>query len=79
MEEKGPVILSEETLALLRKRTVRTVKGEKVGCFLCRRILEALGPDRQLREWPVNDRDEQLHFAVEAQEAHVRLEKASAA
>ena len=79
MGDQAPVFLTEETVAMLRKRTVRTVKGEKVGCFLCRRILEALGPDRQLREWPVGDRDEQLRFPVESQEAHVRLEKGSAA
>lgn len=79
MGDEQAIILSPETITLLKARRTRVVKGEKVGCFLCRRILEALGPKNELRKWPQDGTDEQVPFLVPSQAAHIKLEKGECA
>lgn len=64
--------LKPETVALLKRRALKRRTG--LGCFLCSRILESLGPERMLRPWP--PRAESADFPVEAQGKHVKLEVA---
>lgn len=63
--------LKAETVALLRRRAIK--KG--VGCFVCTRILEALGDERELRAWPPGG--DQVELPVDGQKAHVQLEIAT--
>ena len=63
--------LGETTRRLLEERS-------KAGCFLCRRILEALDERGVLRDWPVDT--ERAHegavdFPVDGQRYHVLKEK----
>lgn len=81
------VVLSEETVALLRKRSGGLIKKTKKiqrtdwnspkdlrGCFLCVMILEDFGLHGKLTGWPL-DTFEKGTFPVEAKVGHIRLEK----
>lgn len=67
------VRLSPETKAVVVKCQLdRTTER---GCFLCTRILEALGPNGELRDWPVGGHE--VEFPITGQRTHVLLEVGS--
>lgn len=58
----------------LRDETLAVVKAKAAdGCFLCRRLLESIGPDNVLRDWP-QDGETKAEFTVDAQKYHVTTE-----
>jgi hypothetical protein len=62
--EPSPVVkLREETLLVVKDKAA-------LGCFLCRRVLAAIGPDNLLRDWP-QDGEHKPEFSVEAQKYHL--------
>lgn len=66
-----PIRLKEETVALLNRRSN---KDREEGCQLCKRILESLGPQNELRNWPPGSKAEKVEMPVEGQRNHVQLE-----
>ncbi|MGH8897628.1 MAG: hypothetical protein ACRDZ4_11535 [Egibacteraceae bacterium] len=68
-------VLSAETLALVRKSKGTCHRLDGIGCFLCKWILEALGPDHALRPWPPGAEGSAIVFSVDGQRRHILLEK----
>jgi hypothetical protein len=60
----------------LTAETLAKVKERARACFMCRYILEALGPEFELRDWPPGA--ETADFPASAQAAHVRTDVLSA-
>jgi hypothetical protein len=70
------ITLSDETRKLLESRSTRMEKGEQVGCFLCRFILEDMQANGKLTAYP-KDAEGKGAFPVEAKVRHITLEKMS--
>jgi len=64
------VRLSPKTKGVIEKRQLN--RETERGCFLCTRILEALGPYGELRDWPVGG--DNVEFPISGQRKHVLLE-----
>lgn len=62
--ENGKVELSPATLGVVRAKAA-------AGCFMCRRVLEAMDGDYCLRDWPPEG---PVEFPVEGQRFHVLRE-----
>jgi hypothetical protein len=73
LEMKG-YALSPEGIKTIRRKAGTCRKPDGRGCFYCARILDALAPDGTLREWPQDDKFEQVRIPVEAQKAHLMVE-----
>lgn len=73
LEAKG-LALSPARVEFLKARAGTCRKPDGSGCWYCARILDALTKEGMLREWPANQKDEQVRMSVDAQRAHIMLE-----
>lgn len=65
--------MSETKQVELTAATLKTVKAKAAdGCFLCKRALEAIGPESELRDWPLGA--DEAEYPVEAQRIHILRE-----
>jgi hypothetical protein len=73
LEMKG-YALSPKAVENLLKRAGTSRRPNGRGCFYCARILDALSEDGMLREWPADDKTEQVRIPIESQRAHLMVE-----
>lgn len=62
----------------LKPETAEVVRGKaKAGCFLCKRILQAIGQGNELNDWPPGAGgmgEDKPEFPVSGQRNHILLE-----
>jgi hypothetical protein len=73
LEMKG-YALSPKGIEMVRKKAGTSRRPNGHGCWYCARILDAMAPDGTLREWPADDKTEQIRIPVESQQAHLMVE-----
>jgi hypothetical protein len=73
LEMKG-YALSAKSMEVIRKKAGTCRRPNGRGCWYCARILDSIAPDGTLREWPQDDKSEQVRLPVESQRAHLMVE-----
>ena len=71
----GAALDGADTLSRLSGKTRKLIEAEAATCFLCKRIIEALGSDGELRDWPPGGASDKPDFPVTAQRSHVMVVK----
>lgn len=73
LELKG-LALPPDTVAFLKVRAGTCRRSGGSGCLFCARILDAMTKDGMLREWPHDNKDEQVKIPIDGQIAHIMVE-----
>jgi hypothetical protein len=73
LELKG-MALTKEHVTIVRSRAGTCREKDGTGCFYCARILDSITKEGLLREWPQDNKYEQIKLTVDNQRAHLMLE-----